>query len=352
MFRRYLLTPCCAPPDVGAGGGAAPAATPAGAPASGDAGGDDSALDAGDDDAGDLGQDASGADDGDDDEDLREREALLDALPVEEREKRARTWNRAASRKLRKLAPIADALRGPDGRYLSSGDVQRMRQDAQDMRELNEFFGEHPDVVQQILERKNAKGGGRAAAPAYQDPYANEEAIPLDMKDEASRYVVQQLRDLHKTNHDLREELASLKGLAGNIQQNDVKRSLAAIEQTWQSTTIAAARDAGLDGAMRNAFVNSVWKTFELAKSRNILRKVDLKQVIQRELQLLGANANRRRSVADTARRAERVTQIPRPAGRGQTAATTPADTNKNTGTIKDARTSFFKRLGQAATPR
>jgi hypothetical protein len=356
MFRRYLLTPCEAPPD-GAGGGAASAAPSAGAPAGGAAGTggsahDDNGNDDGGDDGGDLDQDTGDGDGGDDDdEELSEREALLDALPVEEREKRVRTWNRATSRKLKKLAPIAELMRGPDGRFLPPHEVQKMRQDATDMRELNAFFAEHPDVVQQILERKKGSAGtGQPPASTYQDPYADEEKLPLNMQDEAARFVVQQLRNLDKTNHDLREELAALKGVAGTIQQNDVQRSMAAVENHWKTSTQAEARRQGLDERQTAMFINSVWKTFELAKAQKILKRVDMKQVFARELKLLGVS--RRRTVADTARRAERVTQIPRPAGRGQTAATTATDTNKNAGTIKDARKSFFTRLGQSATPR
>lgn len=357
MFRRYLLTPCFAPTD-GAAAGGAPAAGAAGAPAGGAAGTDSSAHDDngnddGGDEGGDLDQDASGFDpDDESDDELSEREALLEALPPEEREKRVRTWNRAASRKLRKLTPIAEALRGSDGRFLPAHEVTRLRQDAEDMRELNSFFQSHPDLVQQILERKNGKGGRRADAPAtdFQDPFADEASLPLDMSNEASRFVITHLRTAAKTIHELKQELAAVKGLTGPLQQAEAQRRDADVESKWKGSTLEAARGAGLDERQQRVFVNAVWKSFELAKARNVLGRVDMKKVIQRELQLLGAG--RRRAVADTGRRAERVTQIPRPAGRGNAAATTPADTNKSTGTIKDARKSFFSRLGQAATPR
>jgi DNA gyrase/topoisomerase IV subunit A len=356
MFRRYLLTPLQAPVD-GAAGGGAPAAGSAGGPAAGagsdtsahdDNGNDDGGDEGGDDD---LGQDVDD-DPGDDDEELREREELLAALPPEQREKRIKTWNRAVSRKLRKLAPIAEQFRGQNGRYLSADEVRRTVQDAQDWREMDQFLKDNPDVVTQILERRTGKGGGRRAdaAPDYQDPFADEANLPLDMTNEASRFVVTHLRQMTKANHELKQEIAALKGTAGKLQQTEAQRQEAVVENRWKTSTVQAADRAGLDERSKRAFINAVWKTFELSKARNVLTRVDLQQVIKRELQLIGGG--RRRAVADTARRAEHVTTIPRPANRGNTGPAAPADTNKTGGTIKDARKSFFSRLGQAATPR
>jgi hypothetical protein len=154
MFRRYLLTPCYAPPD-GAGGGAGSAAGAGGTADAASAGsGTDAGTDGDPDPAATDGADGD-AGDGDDpiddpelEAELREREELLAALPPAERDKRVRTWNRRDARKLARVNPIAEVLRDPTtGKFLPREEVERMRRDALDMRELNQFFTENPRRV-------------------------------------------------------------------------------------------------------------------------------------------------------------------------------------------------------------
>lgn len=353
MFRRYLLTPCFAPPD-GAGAGGSATAEPGGAPAGGGAADPtDPGIDAdagADPDAGDP-LDAGADSDPDDDEDFRELEEDLAQLPPDAQQKRVRTRYRRATRQLRATRPIAEMFRGSDGRFLPADEVQRIVHDARDMREVNAFLSDHPDLLQQMAERRRA--GGRRPDPTattFQDPFADEAALPIDMTNEASKFVVGQLRELAKTNFDLKQQIEDIRRGVGGIQQTEAQRQVAATEDRWKSTTLAAAQRAGLDERSHQLFVNSVWKSFELAKARNMLDRVDLKQVIERELKpYAGA---RRRQVADTQTRAHHATTVPRPAGRGQTAATTARDTNKSAGTIKEGRKSFFERLGMSQPPR
>jgi hypothetical protein len=352
MFRRYLLTPCLAPPDGVGGGGAAATADSGGAPAGGgaaeptDDGGD---LDDGGADDGPLDAGADG--DPDADEDLRELEEDLAQLPPEAQQKRIRTRYRRASRQLRTVRPIAEMFRDPSGRFLPADEVQRIVHDARDMREVNAFLTEHPDLMQQMLERRRGGGGRKPEAPtAFQDPFADEAALPLDMTNEASRFVVQHLRDARRENFELRQMLEDIRRGVGGMQQTEAERRLADTETTWRTSTLEAAQRAGLDERSRQLFVNAVWKSFELAKARNILGRVDLKQVITRELKPYAGQ--RRRQVADTQTRAQHATTVPRPAGRGQTAAASAQDTNKSAGTLKDARKSFFERIGMRTPPR
>jgi hypothetical protein len=358
MFRRYLLTPCYAPPD-GAGGGAGSAAGAGGTADAASAGsGTDAGTDGDPDPAATDGADGD-AGDGDDpiadpelEAELREREELLAALPPAERDKRVRTWNRRDARKLARVNPIAEVLRDPTtGKFLPREEVERMRRDALDMRELNQFFTENPDVVRSIMERR-ANGGRRdeAAKPTWQDRFADPEKLPLDMTNPASQFVVEQLRALDKQNFELRQLLEETRRGVGTLHQTDAERRVAAVENTWKTAALSAADRHNLDARERAIFVGSVWKTFELAKARNLLGRVKPDDIIAKELKNFGGA--RRRAVADTTRRATHATTVPRPAGAGHTAAAGPRETNRQAGTIKDARRSFFDRLGQSAPPR
>jgi hypothetical protein len=338
-----------APEDAGAGSGGA-AGGESGAPGDGATG----IADGSDGDPapeGDQPADGATGDDDLDDED-REREELLNALSPEEREKRIRTWNRRTSRQLRSLRPVAELLRDPrNGQLLPPDEVRRRLSAAEDMAELNALFEQHPDLVGEILKRRN--GGGReAAAPKaaeYQDPYADANALPFDMEQEASRYLVDQLRAGHKERFDLRQRLEQLNNAVEQLTQGDQRRTLAQVEDHWKNQTLAAAKRAGLDERQTSAFVNSVYKTFRLAKAEKRLGRIKVAEILEREL--APYKGQRRTVVTDQHRRAANAANAPRPGGSGQRTAATPNETNK-TGTIRDARKSFFERLGQSAPPR
>lgn len=363
MFRRHLiafstwspLTPFLAPPD-GAGGGGAPAAGGSDA-AAGDGGADDhtSVGDGGPDDdgAGDPGDRGDGdrgqADDHDDDPDNDDRE--FDALPPDQQAKTARTRLRRYQRQFKTLRPIADMFRGPDGRLMPTQDVQRRLAAAADWEEMNEFLQQHPDIVGQILERKNRGGRGPAEPQRkeFEDPFADESKLPFDTTTDAGKFIVNHLRNHAKENFELRQLVDELRNGVTDVRRRDSQRSLQQTEGEWKNRTLEAARAAGLDKADLQLFVESVWNVFERGKLTRSLNRLNLQDVIAKKLAPF--KARRRSNVAGQQQRAEHGRTVPPPAGRGRTTAATPNDKN-NVGTIKDARKSLFTRLGMSAGPR
>lgn len=317
---------------------------------------------AGDGDAGDGGDrraavDRGDAGDGDDDitDEEREREELLAALPPEEQAKRARTWNRKNQRTVRTLTPIAEQFRDPrSGRYLTPQEVARIRSKAADQEELEEFFNEHPDLLNEVIKRK--KGGGRtaeaAAAEAFADPYANENDIPFDTASPEGKFLVGFMREAKRENHDLRQSVKRLEQALTGVNERDTQRTFTQIEATWKDETMRAATTAGLQGDDLQDFVNGVYSQFRLGKAERRLDKLDRKAIIERALRPFKRNrsAGDRRSAADAQRRAEGNTRVPRPGQRGAAQPANPNDTNR-TGTIRDGRKSFFARQGLSAPP-
>lgn len=335
----------------------------------GDAGG--GADGAGPADAGD-GEDAAGASDepdpnadraaaagGDDDDDAdltddeREREELLARLTPEEREKRARTWNRRQSRQLRTVAPIAERFRDKSGRYLTVDEIDRIRGRAQDQEELEQFFAENPDVLQEVLKRK--KGAPVAAAEdVFVDPFADEQAVPFDTATAEGRWFLTHARQTARENFDLKQSLRRLEQAVGSVHERDTQRTMEQIEGTWKNETLAAAKANGLQGEDLKDFVESVYDRFRLARAEKRLDKVDRKQIIDRSLRPFKAtrNATDRRAAAGAHARAAHNTTLPRPGNRAAAGPANPNDTNRQVReTIRDSRKSFFQRNEMSAPP-
>jgi hypothetical protein len=360
MFWKHVLafstwsplTPFCAPPD-GAGDGGTPAVGGSDAPAGDEGAGDDSLsgdapADNGDDEP--AARVDGGRDDDPDDDDDEDRE--LDALPVEERAKRLRTRLRRYQRQQRSMRPIAEMFRDGSGRLMSPQEVQRRLSSAADWDEMNQFLQEHPDIVGQILERKNR--GSRGAAPdtkptAFVDPFADESKLPFDTTTEAGRFIVDNLRATAKQNFELRQLIDELRNGVTDVRRRDSARTLQQVEASWKSSTLAAAKEAGLDPADTELFVERVWNVFERGKFTKSLHRLKVDQVIKDKLAAF--KGRRRAAVAGQQNRAERGRTVPPPAGRGKTTVATAADRN-NVGGIKEARKSLFTRLGMSAPPR
>lgn len=324
----------------------------------GDGGGD--AGEQGDGDAGDDGADPQAdrrAAGDDDDADLtdeeREREELLNTLTPEERAKRARTWNRRTSRQLRAIAPIAERFRGKDGRYLTVDEIDRIRNKAADQEEIEAFYAEHPDLLQEMLKRKNGARTEPAAAAAFVDPFANEADLPFDTTSPEGKWFVEQHRRQARENFELKQTLTRLEQALGGVHERDTQRSLAQAENTWKTETLAAAKTAGLAGDDLQDFVNGVYANFRLARAEKRLDKVDRKQIIERALRPFKRNrtAGTRQAAAGAHQRAAHNTGVPRPGNRGAAGPANPQDTNRPAGTIKDARKGFFARVGMSAPP-
>jgi hypothetical protein len=291
------------------------------------------------------GSDDRSGDDPDDDE-----LAELDSLPPDAQLKNARTRLRRYQRQFRTLRPIADLFRSEDGRYLAPQEVQRRLNAAADWDEMHPFLQQHPDIVAQILERKN-RGTGPVAdqRPQFEDPFKDEDKLPFDTSTEAGRFIVDNLRGMAKQNFELRQQIEELRTGVTEVKQNEGRRSLASVENTWKSRTLEAATKAGLDEADKRLFVESVWNVFERGKLTRSLARLNLQQVIDQKLAPF--KGRRRATVAGQQGRAERGRIVPPPAGRGRTTAAAATDRN-NAGTIKDARKSLFSRLGMSAPPR
>lgn len=329
-------------PDSGAGG-------EEGAPAGGDAGtegSEDATRDGGDDGGREADGDRRAAGGGDDDDDDVDAD-----LPAEIRDdpKRLRTHLRRTQRQFGKVRPIAERFRDPStGQYMQPQQIDRMLGRSQDMEELETFFADNPDIVQAIVERRQggARRPGAADPDAWVDPFAKEDDLPWDTTTPEGKKFLELFRDGNKTQHELRTQIKRLEGQLGQVNQRDTTRTLAGIESTWKTSTLAAANKVPAE--YRENFVTSVWRAFELAKTKRQLGKVRVDQIIERELKpYVRATRGAQRSTAAGAQRtAEHNTTIPRPGARGTTSAADPNASNKGVGTIRDGRKSFFSRLG------
>lgn len=342
-------------PDAGGAGGGADAGE------GGDAGADEG--DTGD--GGDAGDGGEGEDaqhtGGDDQDDFTEDDEASDAIDTtlpddvknHPRFKQLRTWNRRHQRQLSALRPIVEHFRGRNSR-LSPMEISRLISRAQDMEELEPLFGQHPDLVQTILERKAGKGRPAAADPdeAFVDPFADETKAPFDTTTESGRMLLALFRDNAKTVHEQKVAMRRLERQLGTVAERDVTRTMGEHEGRWKTATLEAIK--GLPDAEQRAVVAIVQTKFDLAKERRQLGSINPRQIIEQAIAPFkrAAKGQQRRTVAGQQQRAERNNTLPRANGSGRTTAASPADSNnKNSGTIKDARKSFFKRLEMSAPP-
>lgn len=334
-----------APTDGAAGGDE-------GTPAGGDAGSEISedatrdGLDDGGSDADGSRRAAGGGDDPDDDDPDAD-------LPEDIRNdpKRLRTHLRRTQRQFGRVRPIAERFRDPaTGQYMQPQQIDRVLGRAQDMEELETFFNDHPDVVQLIMEKRRGGRGAAAAEDAFVDPFANPADLPWDTETPEGKKFLELFRDGAKSNHELRTQIKRLEKQLGQVDQRDTARTIGGIEANWKTQTLEAAKKVPQE--YRETFVNSVWRSFELAKTRRQLGKVRVDQVLERELKpyVRASRGAQRTNVAGAQQRAEHNTTIPRPGARGSTSAAGPADSNKGVGTIRDGKKSFFARLGMAPT--
>lgn len=295
----------------------------------------------------DRGVDRGAADGGDDEDD---EDAGL-APEVRDDPKRLRTRHRRLQRQMGEVRPIADRFRGPDGKYMSPDQIDRMRARAQDMDEVQQLLDANPDILQSMLERRN----GRPAAAArddYQDLFPDDAAIPWDTADPASKTLVDTLRKFHRDIHDLRKENTQLKQGLGTVHERDTARSAQEVEDSWKTQTLAAAKAAGLTGDDHDHFVNSVYLNFRLARAEKRLGKVNRAAILEQALRPFKRTrvAGDRRAAADAHARADANGTRPQPGSRGATTPARASDTNRS-GTLKDAREGFFARIGRTPPP-
>lgn len=337
-------------PDAGAGGGVVEGV----GGEDGDAAGDGDAGEGGaeGDETQHTGEEGEDAFDEDVDDGIDDT-TLPDDVKNHPKFKQLRTWNRRRQRQLSALRPIVDHFRDRNSR-LSPQEITRLISRAQDMEELEPLFGQHPDLVQTILERKAGKGRQAAADPdeAFVDPFADETKAPFDTTTESGRVLLALFRDNAKTSHDQKIALRRLERQLGTVAERDTTRTIGEVEGRWKTATLDAIK--GLPDAEQRAVVAIVQTKFDLAKERRQLGSINPRQIIEQAIAPFkrAAKGQQRRTVAGQQQRAERNTTLPRANGSGRTAAASANDSNtKNSGTIKDARKSLFARLGMGAPP-
>lgn len=277
-----------------------------------------------------------------------EEDAELDALP----EANVRTRLRRTQRQIKTIAPIADVFRDPaTGRYLTPQEAATERQLAADMRDIRAFYDEHPDLLQTMLERRRT-GAQPAAAPAYEDPFADEATLPFDTASDSGRWFLEQHRRQHRENFELRQTLQRLEqGLSG-VAERDTQRTLTQAEEAWKVDTLAAAKTAGLTGDDLEDFVNSVYANFRLGRAEKRLDRLDRRQVIEKALRPFkrSRTAGTRQAAAAAGSRVANQPGLPRTGTRDGAAPANPKDTNR-VGTIRDGRKDFFARQGLSTPP-
>lgn len=294
------------------------------------------------------GQGGDGDDDLDDDE--REREELLNSLTPEEQNKRIRTWNRKNARALKALRPIAEMFRGPDGRFMSPQEIQRIRSLASDMEEFEPLLQSDPDLVKTILEKKNGRGRTAVAEEQFVDPYADETKFPFDTSTDAGRWMLENARRDARDKWELKQQLKGLQQALGDVNTRDTTRTIQQHEQSWKSAVRTAA--AELPDYMRQPFADAVRGIFEVAKREGRLERLNVKQIVDRYLEPYkrSTKGQARRDAGTRQAGAERNRNLPPPHNRGR-AATAQETNRKDVGTIRDGRKSFFARIGQSSPP-
>lgn len=349
----FSMVPHLDAADAGGGGGAA---DDAGADGAGAAGDDDGAGGAaGDDDGGDPDDEERQAAGGDPDDDDENDEA---GLPENVRNdpKWLRTQRRKLQREVAPLRPLKDRLRGPDGRFLTADELDRRFGKARDMEEFESLLSEQPDLVQIILDRKAGKGRPAAAGAdedAFQDPFADDAAVPWDVTTDTGRAFRDLFRNQAKENHALKQSLRRLERSLGDVTTRETTRTLAQHEDHWRAAVRTAATQ--LPAEARQAFADAVRGVFEVAKRDKTLGRLNVQQVIERYVTPYrkAAKGQQRTNAAGQQRRAEGNRQLPRSGAPGRTSVATANDTNKpGAGTIKDAKKSFYERLGMQAPAR
>jgi hypothetical protein len=310
----------------------------------GDPGGDGAdPADGGDPDAG--GRTAAGRDGADPDDDGGDDDDI-DALP----EQNVRTRLRRLQRTVRERHdPILGRFRGPDGRLMDARQVDDMLSRARDMEQFEQVFQNRPDLLQQVLEAAQGKGGRAAQAAAQEvlEEAFDDANIPFETETESGKY----LRNLAKTVHELKAENKRLAGQLGQVNEREGTRTLASIENAWKSRTLAAIKD--LPEEYKLAVVDRVQARFDVLRANRQLGRVRPDEIIRKALEpyqrLLKGRS--RTAVAGQQARATNNQQRPAAVTRG-TAVARPGDTN-NSGkeTIRDARKSFFARTGSQPLP-
>jgi hypothetical protein len=293
------------------------------------------------------------ADAGDGDDDDEDDDADLPA-EVRDDPKRLRTRLRRTQRQLAPARPILDRLRDPrTGRLMDERTVDTVLSRARDMEALEALIDKNPELARIIAAASSGKpisaseAATVAAAAGQGDAGAfNEEDLPFDTSTDSGKFFATLARRVHEQDATIRR----LNDQLGQVNQRDVARTVRQVEGEWKTQTIAAANR--LPEQFRHTFANAVYRAFELAKRDRSLGRVSVRDVIARELQPYAryVRQQQRGDAAAAQRRATNNNNRPGPVTRG-TAPARPDDSNRGAGTIRDARQSFFKRIGATPTP-
>jgi hypothetical protein len=336
LLLGQVVVPAAAGADPGAGGDPAHADPGEGGADPNDAGGDPDdgegrAAAAGDED------DPEGDSDEDDDRDL-------DALP----EQNIRTRYRRSRRTWRKVEPLVTRLRTDDGRYITPRDLDDTFQAARDMREIEQLLEGNPDLMSAILDaRAGRRPKAGAAAEAAAAEAFNEAGVPFDTTDENGKFFLQLARDVH----EMKRENTRLREQLGQVTQRDAHRTVAQIETAWKGRTLNAVRD--LPEEYKLAVVNVVQARFDVLKAQRQLHRVRPDDIIAKAIEPYRRyiKGRTRAAAAGAQARATNNQQRPGAVTRGTSAARSTDTNSQRKETIRDARKSFFARVGGTPSP-
>lgn len=273
----------------------------------------------------------------------------IDTLP----EKNVRTRLRRLERAFKtRHQPILSLFTDPrTGQLLDPRDVAAMTTRARDMEELEVILQENPKLTRQILDIREGKGGGRAgdaAVDAALEDAFNEAGVPFETDSDSGKYLLGLAKDVHELKRENKKLLAQL----GEVNQRDGARTMQSVETAWKSRTLAECAD--LPEELKALAVPAVQARFAALRASRQLGRIDARRLIAeivapyRKL----AKGRTRTAAADAQRRATNNQQRPNAVTRG-TGPARPGDSNtpKRGETIRDAKKSFFERVGGSATP-
>lgn len=316
--------------DAGGGGGPAAGADAGAGPAAG-ATGADPAADDGDAVARAAAEAEAGADDRDD---LPDDDDLVEHLP----EPQLRTRLRRTQRFAQKVRPLADRLRGPDGKFLTPEQVDRVLSNARYFEEVDGILQRDPEAVR-ALQAARARLEAGATEPEPADEPFNEADWPYETESAQGKRLLQMAKDQHEDRQRMRRLERQLAG----VDRRDQLRTVEQAESQWKTAALTAAKE--VDAEYRPMFVRAVRAEFELLKAQNMLTKASAQSVIDRHLAPIRArNKGKTRETVDRqsamAAANGKLPAVPRPGAMRPAAG----GGEPKRETLKDASKSFLAR--------
>lgn len=322
MFRTPIATPLLAPEDGAmsgsaddgaAGDGYEPGLESGADPdPAGDEGGDPEGLDAG-----------AGGDGEEDDVDLivgRDEDDDDQTKPIEERHRKTLRDKRRLQRKLAKLSPLSQRLKGVD--------LDRALANASRYEALEARLAGNRKLWRQLTEEPEGAEDEGETAPAArrgtrdEEPF-DESKLPWDTETASGKYFVGMVKQQRTLQTDLQRAMKRIDQLEGGITQE----RQAQVQTKWVEGMKAASKQIK-DPKVRTMFEDAVKGAFHVAQFQR--RQVDPNTVIKHYLNLAGVSPTTKAIAAGAAkqRMAQGNQQLPRHQAGGP-GASTPARSGK-----------------------